>query len=652
MTPPPTIDLIRTFNRILKHSTTPADDSAQPKRQKMAPSNHVDGKHTLAGAGRFTHVQATAPRGFGTAVGGNWSDQGSADPDVEFLFERPVRNIVPYYAIQNPKGLRDTEAFTTMVRTNNSIVSERAHVTPNQLTKERVRKEKLDMLENSESTTTASLALMSSLADRQEGAQRQSTKRMGENLPGASRSPLHIYYPTIGTSFPEISQTTNNSKPGHSYLNGGTNWQANYSTELEPFLEGYKSLLYADDESQTEFTGIRTYTPPHSPTAQLAEESRIAVTVPAAFSPREPLNGEIPLIDSTADSGSDGLKSELVWALRQRSGVMPQPDPFLAREVVPVIPVQIHKFHKFLQLPLELRKRVYELALRTDRAIRPHLCDARSSGTIHFHDDNQHHNRNHPNHAAISSLLGITRVSKQVRLESLPCFYSANTFEIGDDTATYFSRLEQLNRFHMIRHVRFGVEMHSERAAAEMLEHMTKHIKAADAYDGAHSTTAPTFASLKAHPEYNDGGWLGLFICLRKLASSFTGSGDYAQRLVIPVPRNTVLTEEYATLKWFPKVAHGLGIHLQYLEGHQLAYCVRGMIGLEWHQQYQKKDFEAKKQGGRGGEVDIDVRQRTLELFPDLDKMQKLGPGWYMRKDCSLDKYQWYKVHAYKNGGG
>jgi hypothetical protein len=647
MTPPPDIDLTRTLNRSLNSSTPPTDDSTSPKRQKMAPSNHVDGKDILAGAGRFTPAQATAPQGFGTAVGNNWSNQGNADPEVEFLFERPCQNVVSLHAKQYPEELRDTATLTTTDRTKMSDISERAHVTPNQLDNERLRKQKLNILGNSEPTTTANLALMSSLADRREESQRQWVKRMGESLQGTSRSPPHIYYPIFGTSFPETSQATNNSDPGHSCLNGGTNWQADYGTELKPLLGGYKSQLHVEDDSQIEFIGIGTYTPPHSPAAQSAEESRIAVAVPAAFSLGESLNGEMPLIDLTADSDSDGFNSELVRTLWQRSGVMPQPDRLLTREVVPVMPVQIHKFHRFLQLPPELRERVYELALRTDRAIRPHLCDVRYPGTIHFHDDNQHHNRNHANHAAISHLLGITRVSKQIRSESLPCFYSTNTFEIGDDTATYFSRLEQLNRFHMLRHVRFGVEMHSERAAAELLEHMTKHIKAAEAYD---RTAVQTLASLKAHPEYNDGGWLGLFICLRKLASTFTGSSDYVQRLVIPVPRNTVLTEEYASLKWFPKVAHGLGIHLQYLEGHQLAYCVRGMIGLEWHQQYQKKGFEAKSQGGRGGEVD--VRERTLELFPDLDRMEKLGPGWYMRKDCSLDTYRWYKVHAYENGGG
>lgn len=733
MAPPPLINRPRAFNPHLNHLATPTDDDSTPvKRQKMAPYDYGNKQGTPARTGRFTRAQAARLSGFGSAAAGNdWSNQNSADPDLEFLFERPSRNIIHPHAKLNPEGLRDTAAFVTMERNKKVGRSE----------KER-----------------------RSLAASQEEAMRQWAKGMGDRFTTLPQAPArvgegpsgalppHTYHPAFGTLYSGYPHTTNNSSSGSQL----TPWQANYGTESEQLLGQYLSQIA--EASQTEFTGVGSYTPPRTPevmrsiygdlqrlrkcllkgqelpaklssfmdrlssedmapevveeirrvfsrpndidtlieilsaknfigvlhaeaeerssvspyyvraaaafenrwgarfedyladqyfaefeAGESAEDSETSVGSQAPFSPyrHDTPGGEFSPVDLTGEV--DEFKSELLCVLEQRQGAIPRPDRFVKQEIVPA---PIYEFHKFLFLPAELRERVYEFALRAPRAIRPHLCDAQTtSGAIHFHDDNQHHDRDHKNHGAITNLLAVTRVSKQIRDESFPIFYSTNTFEIGDDTATYFSRLEQLNRFHMIRHVRFGVEMRNERVAAELLEQMNKHIKAADAYDGARVGQEQTLASLKKHPEYIDGGWLSLFICLRKLASTFTGSTDYAQRLVIPVPRNTVLTTEYGTLTWFPKVAEGLGIHLQYLEGHQLAYCVKGMIGLEWHQQYQKKDFK----GVAGGEKEMDVRERTLKLFPELDSMPKLGNGWYMRKDCSLNGYVWYQVHDYND---
>lgn len=127
-----------------------------------------------------------------------------------------------------------------------------------------------------------------------------------------------------------------------------------------------------------------------------------------------------------------------------------------------------------MELVPELRERIYKFALASNQAINPHLCDT----TLQFHDDNQPHH-----HGAIDALLGVTRVSKQIRRESLPMFYSVNTFAVGKDTSTYFDRLEHLGRFHMIRHVRFEIDMRRESSAAMTLRNMHQFIKEAEAYE-------------------------------------------------------------------------------------------------------------------------------------------------------------------------
>lgn len=79
------------------------------------------------------------------------------------------------------------------------------------------------------------------------------------------------------------------------------------------------------------------------------------------------------------------------------------------------------KFHKFMELLPELRRRIYEFALALDSPIRPQLC-SHSGGKIKFHD------RNQDVHDAVTRRLGVTRVSRLIRAESLPAFYEANVF--------------------------------------------------------------------------------------------------------------------------------------------------------------------------------------------------------------------------------
>ncbi|KAJ4301879.1 hypothetical protein N0V90_003975 [Kalmusia sp. IMI 367209] len=145
------------------------------------------------------------------------------------------------------------------------------------------------------------------------------------------------------------------------------------------------------------------------------------------------------------------------------------------------------KFHKLMNLPKEVRNRIYLFVLKSDSTIAPHLCNEDRPGykiqidnasPIRFHDDNQEI------HNATYKLMNLTRVSRQVRTESLPIFYSANTFDTVADTPTYFSRLEQLGRFHMIRNVNFVVHFWNiENYAAKQLRLLLQNFTEQEAFE-------------------------------------------------------------------------------------------------------------------------------------------------------------------------
>jgi hypothetical protein len=306
------------------------------------------------------------------------------------------------------------------------------------------------------------------------------------------------------------------------------------------------------------------------------------------------------------------------------------------------------KFGKFLELPQEIRLSIYELALFTGQPIRPHLCDS-STNKVVFHDDGSYiNNKTFSGHDSITRLLGITKVSKDIRAEALPCFYSSNTFAITTDTAVYFTHLEMINRFHLIRHVRFTIQMLLPSYAAKMLSSLHKHLKDAAAFP-RFTTEHPFYGKrpatyLRDSPEYRDSGTeFAPFIVLRKLGSASTDDGArYTHNVAIPVPRATIFSHEYPNLTWFATVAHGMGTHLQYVEGKSLAFSDRHVIAITWEQAFQKKDF------GEAAGKDVDVRQRALELLPGAEK----APVWklsYMRTRCDGQSYFWRNVGGWQS---
>ncbi|KAH6860811.1 hypothetical protein BKA58DRAFT_324013 [Alternaria rosae] len=309
------------------------------------------------------------------------------------------------------------------------------------------------------------------------------------------------------------------------------------------------------------------------------------------------------------------------------------------------------KFHKFMDLSVELRQRIYAIALDIDRPIRPHLCDYTNDQVIQFHDDNAEH------HFAISDLLGITRVSRQVREDSIPMFYSTNTFSISYDTSTYFDRLAYLGRFHMVRHVRFQIDNRKECMSPSILRRMNQYIKEADVYE--QKLTRPIgqhLSSLKKHPQYLYGGCpeLNTLITLMKLTSrldnqnndQYEGKGKGKARadtdptshskLVVPVSSvaNFIAYDDY---KWFPTVMYGLGIQLHYVGNVDFAFISGGTVGITWEQRLQKKDF-----GDIPDYVDpVDSSGQTaaykmaLRLDPGLEQRQRPKAWAYLRETCT-----------------
>ncbi|KAI4661303.1 uncharacterized protein J4E79_005116 [Alternaria viburni] len=325
------------------------------------------------------------------------------------------------------------------------------------------------------------------------------------------------------------------------------------------------------------------------------------------------------------------------------------------------------KFHKFMELSVELRQRIYALALDTDRPIRPHLCDYTDDQVVQFHDDNAEH------HFATSDLLGITRVSKQVREESLPMFYSTNTFSIGYDTSTYFDRLAYLGRFHMVRHVRFQIDNRKESMSPSILRRMNQYIKEADVYEK--QLTGPVgqhISSLKKHPQYLYGGCpeLNTLITLMKLTSrldnqtknQYEGKGKgkaadlntappFHSKLVVPVSSVPNFIA-YSAYKWFPTVMYGLGIQLHYVDNTPFAFVDGGTVSITWEQRLQKKDF-----GDIPDYVDpVDSSGQTaaykmaLKLDPGLEGRQRPKAWAYLRETCTGGNSQWFDLPT--EGGG
>lgn len=81
---------------------------------------------------------------------------------------------------------------------------------------------------------------------------------------------------------------------------------------------------------------------------------------------------------------------------------------------------------------------------------------------------------------------------------------------------------------------------------------------------------------------------------------------------------------------------------LNFLDGHSLAYNHEAVVGVTWHQKFQKKDFKQKYKEEDAG----DVAKRVEDMFPDTEAAKR--KVWdrcsYMRTSCDGHEYTWFTV--------
>ncbi|KAF9740716.1 hypothetical protein PMIN06_011050 [Paraphaeosphaeria minitans] len=347
-------------------------------------------------------------------------------------------------------------------------------------------------------------------------------------------------------------------------------------------------------------------------------------------------------------------------------------------------------FYKFMELPRELRERIYGFALKSDKPIAPHLCDegrpapegkADYGKAIRFHDENQ------TAHNATCKLLAMTRVSKQVREESLPIFYGVNTFEANGDTPTYFFHLQHLGRFHMIRHVDFWARFwKNDQYPQKHMRMLLQNIEEQKVFEAKHgqatqngrsnkakaATAAKNAAAkgrvskvsnvsedtklftddldlLKSHPLHLMGGleahFSSSFLVLRMLSAQFQDN-EYSRQLVIHVPIPT-LFEQYNSLQYFPLVCEGLGIQLKLISGRDVD-MYGSSFRLSWAQKYQKKDFTALTTAKDWNEGEA-LTKRVQALYPNIEELQRPAKWTYMRHLCKQNEIEWFSI---KTAGG
>jgi hypothetical protein len=329
----------------------------------------------------------------------------------------------------------------------------------------------------------------------------------------------------------------------------------------------------------------------------------------------------------------------------------------------------------FLKLPLEIRNRVYGYVLANDKPIRPHLCDPSYELTrAKFHDDN-----GNGGHGSVNRLMSLTRASRQLREESLPVFYSANLFAMGDDTSTYLAYLGEVGRLEWVQHVELVIGSMSCRNAAATLRavhqfdaEVTGHERRASALrvlgalrssqasqqqplskkgaaDLASSNLKETIVytnDLRNHPRYQVSGLsdINLAILLRMLSTTAPPTSTFPRRIVLPVSNASVFETE-PRLQGLAKLAQGLDLELWFVERPQSATREGSYICIRWDRKYQKKeDAEAVK--GVSGKS---VLERTLEMFPDLEEMARPKGSSFYRTSC-YGKLTWYDVETM--GGG
>ncbi|KAF9696161.1 hypothetical protein EKO04_005894 [Ascochyta lentis] len=307
------------------------------------------------------------------------------------------------------------------------------------------------------------------------------------------------------------------------------------------------------------------------------------------------------------------------------------------------------QFHRFTDLPRELRERIYAHALTTGTPIQPQLCDqfVGRGNNPKFHDNQAVF------HNSVAALLGITRVSRKIRSESVPIFYGANTFATGPDTATYFAFLQRVGRFEMVRRVMLSVSFEGEKYAAWVLRCVNQFDKEVE----QHETTSMergsscSAAELRSHPRYRVGGFsaVNLALLLRMLSTPASTDTEFTSCIVLPVS-NPAAFHDYTSLRWFPSLVEGLGMELRFALRPETVRLGDHIVEVEWHRRFQGKEYAGETVAAASGVADGCVMKRALDMYPDMEEMRRPEKVCYYRTACSRDAITWYDVQTL--GGG
>ncbi|KAH7114226.1 hypothetical protein B0J11DRAFT_130578 [Dendryphion nanum] len=320
-------------------------------------------------------------------------------------------------------------------------------------------------------------------------------------------------------------------------------------------------------------------------------------------------------------------------------------------------------FDLFPNLPLEIRNRIYVLVLVSDRAIIPHLC-----GDISTHV--QFHDRNQANHNAISEVLPITRVSKQIRQESHPIFYKCNTFHCGPDTALYFDHLSYLGRLKWVHKVSFPVPIYRHTAgidalprgtfvpsAVQTLAHLMKAYGHAQDIDWKN----PTPEELQQHPLFVGGGLegIGTLLALRQLSTAYISTNartytsgdieDFSRQLVIRVPTLEIF-RIYPGLCWFSTLASALGIKVRFVQGGDVCWMSHssGFI-FEWRNSFQKRGTSVEENDVPDEKLCSLVHKNNILIrakneFREVGKLPASKALCYYRNFCRGGGLVWFRI--------
>lgn len=331
--------------------------------------------------------------------------------------------------------------------------------------------------------------------------------------------------------------------------------------------------------------------------------------------------------------------------------------------------------NKIMSLPQEIREIVYKHVLKTGKPILPHLCDTVDEyGPPKFHDDNAWR------HNSIASLLSITRVSKEIRNESLRAFYTKNSFAVGPDTVTYFAYLDSVGRFDLVRRLNLLIPCQNQRFAAWILrcvrhfddmaatferdsfERTEKELACGSTQNKLASVMPQstkgigerrtkkrgplTAADLRRHPRYLVGGIsdANLVILLRMLSTPSVPGSSFKIHIILPIS-NADIFEKDASLCWFSRTMNGLGVGLRLIVRSGSATLDDSRLILQWRRRFQGQD-----NCRRSSIPDVDI-MRNAEMYPDLEKFQRPRRTFYYRRSCKYPHaITWF--HTNTMGGG